>query len=57
MYQAADEGFFSGVDPLLGALLDREPRTVREVLAPADRPLDDCQGLDAQSPDPDDLLP
>jgi len=33
MYQAAQQGFFSGVDPLLGTLLGREPRTVREVLA------------------------
>ena len=33
MYQAAHEGFFAGVDPLLGALLDREPRSARDVLA------------------------
>lgn len=33
MYQAAQEGFFAGVDPLLGALLDHEPQTVRDVLA------------------------
>ena len=33
MYQAAYEGFFSGVDPLLAILLAREPRTVRDVLA------------------------
>ncbi len=33
MYQAADRGFFAGVDPLLGTLLGREPRTVRDVLA------------------------
>ncbi len=33
MYQAAHEGFFAGVDPLLGTLLDREPRTVRDFLA------------------------
>jgi NAD(P)H dehydrogenase (quinone) len=32
MYQAAQQGFFAGVDPLLGALLGREPRTVRDVL-------------------------
>ena len=32
MYQAASEGFFTGVDPLLGTLLGREPRTVRDVL-------------------------
>ncbi|MFI1990325.1 NAD(P)H-binding protein [Actinoplanes sp. NPDC020271] len=31
-YQAAEGGFFAGVDPLLGKLLDREPRTVREAL-------------------------
>jgi len=33
MYQAADQGFFAGVDPLLGALLGREPLGVRDVLA------------------------
>jgi NAD(P)H dehydrogenase (quinone) len=33
MYQAAHEGFFAGVDPLLGTLLGREPRTVRDLLA------------------------
>jgi NAD(P)H dehydrogenase (quinone) len=33
MYEAADQGFFAGVDPLLGTLLGREPQTVREVLA------------------------
>jgi len=33
MYQAAAGGFFAGVDPLLGGLLGREPRTVRDVLA------------------------
>ncbi len=33
MYQAAHEGYFTGVDPLLGTLLGREPRTVRELLA------------------------
>ena len=32
MYEAAERGFFAGVDPLLGTLLGREPRTVREVL-------------------------
>ncbi|MEP6463819.1 MAG: SDR family oxidoreductase [Frankiaceae bacterium] len=32
MYQAANEGFFAGVDPLLGALLGREPRSVRNIL-------------------------
>lgn len=32
MYQAAHEGFFAGTDPLLGALLGHNPRTVREVL-------------------------
>ncbi len=32
MYQAADKGFFAGVDPLLGTLLGREPRTVRDLL-------------------------
>jgi NAD(P)H dehydrogenase (quinone) len=33
MYQAADQGFFAGVDPLLRTLLGREPSTVRELLA------------------------
>jgi len=33
MYQAAHEGYFAGVDPLLGTLLGREPRTVRDLLA------------------------
>lgn len=33
MYEAADQGFFAGVDPLLTTLLGREPRTVREVMA------------------------
>ncbi|ABS01628.1 NAD(P)H-binding protein [Kineococcus radiotolerans] len=33
MHRAAEEGFFAGVDPLLGNLLGREPRTVRDVLA------------------------
>jgi NAD(P)H dehydrogenase (quinone) len=33
MYSAAEQGFFAGVDPLLGELLGREPRTVRDVLA------------------------
>ncbi|HEY5357544.1 MAG TPA: NmrA family NAD(P)-binding protein [Streptosporangiaceae bacterium] len=33
MYQAAHEGFFAGVDPLLGTLLGHEPRTVRDLLA------------------------
>ncbi len=33
MYQAAGEGYFAGVDPLLGVLLRREPRTVRDLLA------------------------
>jgi uncharacterized protein YbjT (DUF2867 family) len=32
MYEAAAGGFFAGVDPLLGTLLGREPRTVRDVL-------------------------
>jgi NAD(P)H dehydrogenase (quinone) len=32
-YDAADQGFFAGVDPLLAELLGREPRTVRDVLA------------------------
>lgn len=33
MYQAAHDGFFAGVDPLLGTLLGREPQTVRDVLS------------------------
>jgi NAD(P)H dehydrogenase (quinone) len=33
MYQAAQQGYFAGVDPLLGKLLGREPRTVRDLLA------------------------
>lgn len=33
MYQAARVGYFAGVDPLLGTLLGREPRTVRDQLA------------------------
>ena len=33
MYQAAEQGFFAGVDPLLGELLGREPQTVRDLLA------------------------
>nr|WP_296772498.1 NAD(P)H-binding protein [Rhodococcus sp. (in: high G+C Gram-positive bacteria)] len=35
MYQAAAGGFFAGVDPLLGTLLGREPRSARDLL---DRP-------------------
>ena len=33
MYQAAREGFFAGVDPLLRDLLGREPQTVGDLLA------------------------
>ena len=33
MYDAADQGFFAGTDPLLATLLRREPLGVREVLA------------------------
>jgi NAD(P)H dehydrogenase (quinone) len=33
MYEAAAKGFFAGVDPTLGTLLGREPRTVRDVLS------------------------
>ncbi|WP_380159428.1 NAD(P)H-binding protein [Kineococcus sp. R86509] len=32
MYQAAEQGFFAGTDPLLADLLGREPQTVRDVL-------------------------
>ena len=35
MYQAAHEGRFAGVDPLLGTLLGHEPQTVRDLLAQA----------------------
>ncbi|RLV50529.1 SDR family NAD(P)-dependent oxidoreductase [Nocardioides mangrovicus] len=35
MYQAAEQGFFAGVDPLLGTLLEREPLTARDQLAAA----------------------
>ena len=33
MYEAAEQGFFAGVDPLLATLLGREPLTARDVLA------------------------
>lgn len=33
MYQAAEAGYFAGVDPLLRTLLGREPVTAREILA------------------------
>ncbi len=33
MYEAAQEGYFAGVDPLMGVLLGRAPRTVRDLLA------------------------
>ena len=33
IYQAAAEGYFAGVDPLLRELLGREPQTVRDLLA------------------------
>jgi NAD(P)H dehydrogenase (quinone) len=32
-YQAARQGHFAGVDPVLGELLGRQPRTVRDLLA------------------------
>jgi NAD(P)H dehydrogenase (quinone) len=32
-YQAAQQGRFAGVDPLLATLLGREPRTARDILA------------------------
>lgn len=35
MYLAAQGGFFAGTDPLLGKLVGREPRTVRDELAAA----------------------
>ena len=34
IFEAARHGFFAGVDPLLGRLLSRQPRTVADVLAP-----------------------
>lgn len=34
IYQAAEQGFFAGVDPTLATLLGRAPQTVREVLEP-----------------------
>jgi uncharacterized protein YbjT (DUF2867 family) len=33
MFQAAEGGFFNGVDPLLSQLLQREPQSVRDVLS------------------------
>jgi NAD(P)H dehydrogenase (quinone) len=33
MYEAADRGFFAGTSPLLGELLGRRPKTVRDALA------------------------
>lgn len=33
VFQAAGQGFFAGVDPRLGALLGRAPRSVRDLLA------------------------
>ena len=33
MYQAAQDGYFAGIDPLLGVLLGHEPQTVRDMLA------------------------
>ena len=33
MFQAAHQGFFAGIDPLLGKLLGREPHTVRDLLS------------------------
>ena len=33
MYQAAHDGYFAGVDPLLAELLGREPRTVSDLIA------------------------
>jgi NAD(P)H dehydrogenase (quinone) len=32
-YQAAEQGRFAGIDPLLATLLGREPRTARDALA------------------------
>lgn len=33
LYQAAERGFFAGTAPLLGELLGREPKTVRDLLS------------------------
>ncbi len=38
MYQAAHQGYFAGVDPLLSGLLGRQPQTVREQLAQSTTP-------------------
>jgi NAD(P)H dehydrogenase (quinone) len=38
MHQAAQQGFFAGVDPLLTALLGREPRSARDALAAGPTP-------------------
>ncbi|GAA2015763.1 NAD(P)H-binding protein [Nakamurella flavida] len=35
MFQAAEQGFFAGTDPLLGTLLGRAPRTARQALTEA----------------------
>ena len=35
IFQAAERGYFAGVDPALSRLLGREPRSAREVLAAA----------------------
>jgi NAD(P)H dehydrogenase (quinone) len=35
-FEAADRGFFAGVDPLLGTLLGREPRTAGDALSAGD---------------------
>jgi NAD(P)H dehydrogenase (quinone) len=32
-YQAARQGRFAGIDPLLGEVLGREPRTARDLLS------------------------
>ena len=32
-YQAANQGYFAGTDPLLAALFQREPRAVRDALS------------------------
>ena len=36
LFEAAERGLFAGTGPLLAGLLGREPRTVRELLQPAD---------------------
>lgn len=43
MYEAAQGGYFAGVDPLLGELIGREPRTVRDLLSESASPHTDAR--------------